>query len=99
MVTTLGTTSDEQRVDALIGEHFKNSCCTTIFRRSVSARLNSCAVPGGAKSVMAISPSAPWFPVLPAEDGFPYTITHRRGNSRVQRLDIDGDGVRRIAVA
>ena len=74
VVTTLGTASDEQRVDALIGEHYKKfmlhynfppfSVGEAKFLRGPSRR----DIGHGALAERAL------LPVLPKEDDFPYTI-------------------------
>jgi len=74
VVTTLGTASDEQRVDALIGEHYKKfmlhynfppfSVGEAKFLRGPSRR----DIGHGALAERAL------LPVLPKEDEFPYTI-------------------------
>jgi len=74
VVATLGTSSDEQKIDALIGEHYKKfmlhynfppySVGEVKFLRGPSRR----DVGHGALAERAISA------VLPPEDSFPYTI-------------------------
>jgi polyribonucleotide nucleotidyltransferase len=74
VVTTLGTSSDEQKIDALIGEHYKKfmlhynfppySVGEVKFLRGPSRR----DVGHGALAERALQV------VLPAEEGFPYTI-------------------------
>ncbi len=74
VVTTLGTTSDEQKIDALIGEHYKKfmlhynfppfSVGEVKFLRGPSRR----DIGHGALAERAL------LPVLPKEEEFPYTI-------------------------
>jgi len=74
VVVTLGTSSDEQKIDALIGEHYKKfmlhynfppySVGEVKFLRGPSRR----DVGHGALAERALQV------VLPAEEGFPYTI-------------------------
>ncbi len=74
VVTTLGTTSDEQKIDALIGEHYKKfmlhynfppfSVGEVKFLRGPSRR----DIGHGALAERAL------LPVIPKEEGFPYTI-------------------------
>jgi len=74
VVTTLGTSADEQKIDALIGEHYKKfmlhynfppySTGEVKFLRSAGRR----EVGHGALAERAL------MPVLPAEEKFPYTI-------------------------
>ena len=71
---TLGTSSDEQKIDALLGEHYKKfmlhynfppfSTGEVKFLRGPSRR----DIGHGALAERALTP------VLPAEEGFPYTI-------------------------
>ena len=74
VVTTLGTTSDEQKIDALIGEHYKKfmlhynfppfSVGEVKFLRGPSRR----DIGHGALAERAL------LPVIPKEDEFPYTM-------------------------
>jgi polyribonucleotide nucleotidyltransferase len=74
VVTTLGTTSDEQKIDALIGEHYKKfmlhynfppfSVGEVKFLRGPSRR----DIGHGALAERAL------LPVLPKEEEFPYTV-------------------------
>ena len=74
VITTLGTTSDEQKIDALIGEHYKKfmlhynfppfSVGEVKFLRGPSRR----DIGHGALAERAL------VPVLPREEDFPYTI-------------------------
>lgn len=74
VVTTLGTTSDEQKIDALIGEHYKKfmlhynfppfSVGEVKFLRGPSRR----DIGHGALAERAL------LPILPREEEFPYTI-------------------------
>ena len=59
----------------------------------------SCAAPAGARSATARSPSARSSPVLPDEDEVPVHDPHRLRGPRVERLVLDGHGLRRHAVA
>ncbi len=74
VVTTLGTSSDEQKIDALIGEHYKKFMLHYNFPPFSTGEVKFLRSPGrreighGALAERAI------LPVLPAEDGFPYTI-------------------------
>ena len=98
VVTTLGTTSDEQRVDALIGEHFKKFMLHYNFPPFSVGEVKFLRGPGrreighGNLAERALGPGAP------RRRRLSLYHSHRLGNSRVQRLDIDGDGVRWIAV-
>src|SRR5262249_9228191 len=58
VTTTLGTTSDEQRVDGLMDEYSKKFMLDYNFRRSRSARAGPPAGRGAARLATAHSPSA-----------------------------------------
>jgi polyribonucleotide nucleotidyltransferase len=74
VVSTLGTSSDEQRVDALIGEQYKKFMLHYNFPPFSTGEVKFLRSPGrreighGALAERAIAP------VLPSEQDFPYTI-------------------------
>jgi polyribonucleotide nucleotidyltransferase len=74
VVTTLGTSSDEQRIDALIGEHYKKFMLHYNFPPFSTGEVKFLRSPGrreighGALAERALTP------VLPDEGDFPYTI-------------------------
>jgi polyribonucleotide nucleotidyltransferase len=74
VVTTLGTSSDEQKIDALIGEHYKKFMLHYNFPPFSTGETKFLRGPGrreighGALAERALTP------VLPDEDSFPYTI-------------------------
>jgi len=74
VVTTLGTSQDEQRIDALAGESGRSTCFITTSRLSAWERSDFFRGPGrreighGALAERAIHP------VIPADEDFPYTI-------------------------
>jgi polyribonucleotide nucleotidyltransferase len=74
VVTTLGTSSDEQRVDALVGEHYKKFMLHYNFPPFSTGEVKFLRGPGrreighGALAERALTP------VLPDEGDFPYTI-------------------------
>jgi polyribonucleotide nucleotidyltransferase len=74
VVTTLGTTSDEQRVDALIGEHFKKFMLHYNFPPFSVGEVKFLRGPGRREIGHGNLAERALVPVLPAEDGFPYTI-------------------------
>jgi polyribonucleotide nucleotidyltransferase len=53
VVATLGTSEDEQFIDALQGTYKERSCCTTTSRRSRSVRPDASARPAAARSATA----------------------------------------------
>jgi polyribonucleotide nucleotidyltransferase len=74
VVTTLGTSSDEQKIDALIGEHYKKFMLHYNFPPFSTGETKFLRGPGrreighGALAERALAP------VLPDESEFPYTI-------------------------
>jgi len=74
VVTTLGTTSDEQRVDALVGEHFKKFMLHYNFPPYSVGEVKFLRGPGRREIGHGNLAERALVPVLPAEDGFPYTI-------------------------
>jgi polyribonucleotide nucleotidyltransferase len=74
VVTTLGTSSDEQKIDALLGEHFKKFMLHYNFPPYSVGEVKMLRTPGrrevghGALSERAL------LQVLPTEEEFPYTI-------------------------
>jgi polyribonucleotide nucleotidyltransferase len=74
VVTTLGTSSDEQKIDALIGEHYKKFMLHYNFPPFSTGEVKFLRSPGrreighGALAERALAP------VLPEEAAFPYTI-------------------------
>ena len=74
VVTTLGTASDEQRVDALIGEHFKKFMLHYNFPPFSVGEVKFLRGPGRREIGHGNLAERALVPVLPAEDSFPYTI-------------------------
>ena len=74
VVTTLGTTSDEQRVDALIGEHFKKFMLHYNFPPFSVGEVKFLRGPGRREIGHGSLAERALVPVLPAEESFPYTI-------------------------
>ncbi|MGH7852274.1 MAG: polyribonucleotide nucleotidyltransferase, partial [Candidatus Binatia bacterium] len=74
VVTTLGTTSDEQRVDALIGEHFKKFMLHYNFPPFSVGEVKFLRGPGRREIGHGNLAERALLPVLPVDDSFPYTI-------------------------
>jgi polyribonucleotide nucleotidyltransferase len=74
VVTTLGTTSDEQRVDALIGEHFKKFMLHYNFPPFSVGEVKFLRGPGRREIGHGNLAERALVPVLPQEESFPYTI-------------------------
>jgi polyribonucleotide nucleotidyltransferase len=74
VVTTLGTASDEQRVDALIGEHFKKFMLHYNFPPFSVGEVKFLRGPGRREIGHGNLAERALVPVLPLEENFPYTI-------------------------
>ena len=97
VVATLGTSSDEQKIDALIGEHYKKFMLHYNFPPFSAGEVKFLRGPGrreighGALAERALVAGAARRERLPVHD------PHRLGDPRVERLVVDGDGLRRLA--
>ena len=99
VVTTLGTSSDEQRVDALVGEHFKKFMLHYNFPPFSVGEVKFLRGPGRREIGHGNLAERALVPVLPQEESFPYTV---RIVSEI--LESNGStsmaiGVRRLALA
>src|SRR5215813_7622606 len=74
VVTTLGTSSDEQKIDALIGEHYKKFMLHYNFPPFSTGEVKFLRSPGRREIGHGALAERALLPVLPDEDGFPYTI-------------------------
>jgi polyribonucleotide nucleotidyltransferase len=74
VVTTLGTASDEQRVDALIGEHFKKFMLHYNFPPFSVGEVKFLRGPGRREIGHGNLAERALLPVLPPEESFPYTV-------------------------
>ena len=74
VVTTLGTASDEQRVDALIGEHFKKFMLHYNFPPFSVGEVKFLRGPGRREIGHGNLAERALLPVLPPEESFPYTL-------------------------
>ncbi len=74
VVTTLGTSSDEQKIDALIGEHYKKFMLHYNFPPFSIGEVKFLRNPGRREIGHGALAERALLPVLPDEDGFPYTI-------------------------
>ena len=73
-VTTLGTGSDEQRVDALMGEHYKKFMLHYNFPPYSVGEVKFLRGPGRREIGHGALAERALLPVLPKEEDFPYTI-------------------------
>jgi polyribonucleotide nucleotidyltransferase len=74
VVTTLGTSSDEQRVDALVGEHFKKFMLHYNFPPFSVGEVKFLRGPGRREIGHGNLAERALVPVLPQEESFPYTV-------------------------
>lgn len=74
VVTTLGTTSDEQKIDALIGEHFKKFMLHYNFPPFSTGEVKFLRGPSRREIGHGALAERALLPVLPKEEEFPYTI-------------------------
>jgi polyribonucleotide nucleotidyltransferase len=74
VVSTLGTASDEQRVDALLGEHFKKFMLHYNFPPFSVGEVKFLRGPGRREIGHGNLAERALLPVLPSEESFPYTI-------------------------
>ena len=74
VVTTLGTASDEQRVDALMGEHFKKFMLHYNFPPYSVGEVKFLRGPGRREIGHGNLAERALLPVLPVDQNFPYTI-------------------------
>ena len=74
VVATLGTSSDEQRVDALVGEHYKKFMLHYNFPPFSTGEAKFLRGPGRREIGHGALAERALRPILPTEDAFPYTI-------------------------
>jgi polyribonucleotide nucleotidyltransferase len=74
VVATLGTASDEQRVDALLGEHYKKFMLHYNFPPFSVGEAKFLRGPGRREIGHGNLAERALVPVLPSEESFPYTI-------------------------
>src|SRR5262250_965647 len=74
VVTTLGTASDEQKIDALIGEHFKKFMLHYNFPPFSVGEVKFLRGPSRREIGHGNLAERALLPVLPPEESFPYTV-------------------------
>ena len=74
VVTTLGTASDEQKIDALIGEHYKKFMLHYNFPPFSVGEVKFLRGPSRREIGHGNLAERALLPVLPPEESFPYTI-------------------------
>jgi polyribonucleotide nucleotidyltransferase len=74
VITTLGTSSDEQKIDALIGEHYKKFMLHYNFPPSSVGEVKFLRGPSRRDIGHGNLAERALLPVLPREEDFPYTV-------------------------
>ncbi len=74
VVTTLGTSSDEQKIDALIGEHYKKFMLHYNFPPFSTGEVKFLRGPGRREIGHGALAERALLPVLPDQKDFPYTL-------------------------
>ncbi len=74
VITTLGTASDEQKIDALIGEHYKKFMLHYNFPPFSVGEVKFLRGPSRREIGHGNLAERALLPVLPSEDSFPYTL-------------------------
>jgi hypothetical protein len=98
VVATLGTGEDEQFIDAL-RTYKETSCCTTTSRPTRSVKRAAWVLRAAARSATASWPGAPSIRCCRRRNGVPLHAARCLRDHRVQRLVLDGDRLRHLAVA
>ena len=98
-VATLGTGQDEQIIDALEGEYREHFMLHYNFPPYSVGEAGRMGSPGRREIGHGKLAWRALHPLLPEKEKFPYTLRSRVGDHRVQRVFVDGDGVRRLAFA
>ena len=98
-VATLGMPRMEQMLDTITLETASATCTTTTSRRSPPARPAASVRRSAARSVTARSPSGRWSRCCRARHEWPYTMRVVSDVLVVERLHVDGVGLRLDAVA
>ncbi len=99
VVATLGTAEDEQFVDSLEGTHKQNFMLHYNFPPYSVGETGRMSGPGRREIGHGKLAWRAVHPMLPSEGRVPLHAAHRFGDHRVQRLVVDGDGVRHVAGA
>ena len=86
VTTTLGTSSDEQKIDGLMGETWKRFYLHYNFPPSPPARPSPCAAPAGARSATARLAGAGPLADDPPARPVPLHHPHRQRDAGVQRV-------------
>ena len=98
-VATLGTAEDEQFVDSLEGTGKQTFMLHYNFPPYSVGETGRMGAPGRREIGHGKLAWRAIHPMLPTKEEFPYTHPRRVGDHRVQRLVLDGDGVRHLAGA
>ena len=97
-VTTLGTGQDEQIVDALEGEYRQHFMLHYNFPPYSVGEASFLRAPGRREIGHGKLAWRALKPLMPSKESFPYTVRVVSENHRVQRVVVDGDCLRLVAV-
>jgi len=92
-----GGADDAQKIESSKGRRGKELLLHYNFRPSRLARSGSLRGPGRPKSATRALAERALTPLMPAADQFPYTVRGRVRHPRVERILVDGVGLRRLA--
>ena len=99
VVATLGTAEDEQFIDALQGTYKETFLLHYNFPPYSVGETGRMGAPGRREIGHGKLAWRAIHPMLPAKEEFPYTIRVVSEITEVERLVVDGDGVRHLAGA
>ena len=96
---TLGTEDDAQKIETVEGETYRRFMLHYNFPPFSVGEVQFLRGPGRREVGHGALAERALVPLLPNEEEFPYTRAHRVRHPRVQRIVVDGLGVRRRAGA
>ena len=97
ITVVLGTNRDEQRVDGMIDEYSKKFMLDYYFPSYSVGEVRPIRGPGRREIGHGALAERSVKPVLPSPEDFPYTIRVISDITRIERLQLDGLGLRRYA--
>ena len=94
---TLGTADDAQKIESFEGETWKSFMLHYNFPPFSVGEIGRMTGPGRREIGHGALAERSLTPMMPTEEQFPYTVRIVSGHPRVERLLVDGVGLRRIA--